>query len=362
MPLYPHFTPPSSISDLTPAGAQQWSDFLAKVFTRCKNGSASANDGPRRQFVHPLTDDVAGGMDRADITWNAFPRQVTLRSTGDLQRWQRADRNRDLQDEYCEWSVRRDDDGRILAVQFTCEGPEYWNFLAALQPETVLELYRRHVSPEVDRLDLFPSGQYNPRNRWNAGTRDGAIHLIQPNNTLQAEIELAAGASIVRRNDGAIVQSSAALIRCSRYGASERHSDPHIGSSVNTFAREGRLVTLADPVGLFIAGLDLGGFRTPDAEVPAKLCWTIERGGDRPVRAVFAPPPGAGFTVSDITIDGRPIMFGGQIADKLTIALSALASRSTSHLAVVDGCRRSTFADDSGPDVSGASALYQSHR
>ena len=43
-----------------------------------------------------------------------------------------------LQDEYCEWSVARNADGKITKVMFTTEGPEYWTYLAKAQPETVL--------------------------------------------------------------------------------------------------------------------------------------------------------------------------------------------------------------------------------
>lgn len=35
-----------------------------------------------------------------------------------------ADASRDVQDEYLEWSVIRDDENRIISVTFTCEGPE----------------------------------------------------------------------------------------------------------------------------------------------------------------------------------------------------------------------------------------------
>lgn len=35
-----------------------------------------------------------------------------------------ADASRDVQDEYLEWSIIRDDENRIISVTFTCEGPE----------------------------------------------------------------------------------------------------------------------------------------------------------------------------------------------------------------------------------------------
>ena len=56
----------------------------------------------------------------AVISWNAFPRQVRSSSLSDKQRWRRADSDRNLQDEYCEWSVTRDPITRkITRVTFT---------------------------------------------------------------------------------------------------------------------------------------------------------------------------------------------------------------------------------------------------
>ena len=66
-------------------------------------------------------------------SWNAFPRQVKSPSISDKQRWRRADADRNLQDEYCEWSVTRDPvTHKITRVTFTSEGPEYWETLAGL--------------------------------------------------------------------------------------------------------------------------------------------------------------------------------------------------------------------------------------
>src|SRR5207249_2565580 len=145
------------------------------------------------------------------------------------------------------------------------EGPEYWTFLAASNPAKVLELYQRHVSPQVTMQDLFSAdGSYNPRNRFNNSTESGAMHLIQQNNTLGAEIEIAAAATIIRQRGGQILTSEQDLILCGQYGQPDRHSDPHIGSEVNALARAHDDITLANPIGLCIAGLSTVAFATPD--------------------------------------------------------------------------------------------------
>ena len=44
--------------------------------------------------------------------------------SNDERRWIAADRSRDVQDEYLEWSLIRDGADKIVRVTFTCEGPE----------------------------------------------------------------------------------------------------------------------------------------------------------------------------------------------------------------------------------------------
>ncbi len=43
---------------------------------------------------------------------------------------------------------------------------------------------------------------------------------------------------------------------------------------------------------------------------------------EKPVRAILEVPSGRGFVVGDITIDGRPIAFGGQVADFIGMKLT----------------------------------------
>lgn len=326
------FDPPGFLDDLDKNGRRLWSDWVSSQIDQASNvtdkDSGLANYGPRPQFFNPLRVALADDVKEQDVIWTAFPRIVKLQSPGDLQRWKKADASRDRQDEYCEWSVTRDPaTGKITRVTFTTEGPEYWRFLAEADPEKVLVLYKQHVSVAVQRGDLFMGGRYEPRNKWNANTSDGAMHLVQANNTLSAEIELAAAATIVRQSQGRTLTGEQELIWCGRYGQPERNSDPHIGSAVNGLARLGASVALANPVGLCIAGLSTAGWSTPDGSDPASY-WTITRGTlAKALRAVYEVPVNRGFMVGDIRINGRRIDFGSQIADFLTIKLTGLAMR-----------------------------------
>jgi len=69
--------------------------------------------------------------------------------------------------------------------------------------------------------DLFIKGKYEPRNKWNRDSKNGAMHLIMGANTLNAEIELAGGSSIVRLGpdgeylqDDQVRQECACIFRC----------------------------------------------------------------------------------------------------------------------------------------------------
>lgn len=71
---------------------------------------------------------------------------------------------------------------------------------------------------------------YNPNNYWNQLTTTGTIiHLIQPNNTLGAEIDIAAQATVIRKDSsGKTITDANQLILCSRYGNPGRNSDPTV--------------------------------------------------------------------------------------------------------------------------------------
>jgi hypothetical protein len=341
------FDPPGFLDDLKEHQRQAWSDWISGQLDEARAGRPDvfANDGPREQFFNTKGVTLDADQTEHDILWTAFPRSVTLASVSDRQRWRKADSSRDLQDEYCEWSVERGADGNIRRVTFTCEGPEYWEFLANTDPQAALELYRLFISPQVQLSDLFPRGEsegYESRNKWNSTTVNGAMHLIQVNNSLSAEIELAGGSSVVRKISGRVLTSEQELIACGRYGQDTRHSDPHIGAMVNSLTRQKADVTLANPVGIYFGGLDTTGWKTPDGADPQQF-WTYLRGTDKkPVRASFEVPASHGYTVSNITTgSNQKIEFGAQIADHIQMKLTGLAHKfGRSAVEPFTGCRK----------------------
>lgn len=346
------FDPPGFLDDLTVDQAEAWSDWISRQIDDAGAGRPDRYefDAPRPRFFNALTTAPAADALSKDIAWTAFPRVVQLDAATDEERWRTADASRDVQDEYCEWSVARRGDGKITRVMFTCEGPEYWEFLGSVDMQKVVALYRQHVDSAVQPHDLVGvDGRYDSRNRWNNSTVKGAMHLIQQNNTLSAEIELAGGASNTRAPRGTLLTDSQDLIRCGAYGQKERHSDPAIGADVNALARQDADITLANPVGIYFFGLSTAGWAAPGGSDPQTF-WTITRGtAEKPLRAVYEVPAGQGFVVGDITINGRPIAYGAQIADFVTMKLTGIATRIGQSLhAPLAGCRRRK------PDVAAA--------
>ena len=248
------------------------------------------------------------------------------------------------QDEYCEWHVDRDAGGGIRRISFTVEGPEYWREIADVDPDLVVKLYQKYIDPAVVEDDLFwqhdvaarvrgtntyrvavRKGSYNPYNKWN--TTHGVMHLTHPANTLGAEINLAADATVVYPSVSAQPASTLPrrLICCAEFGGVNRSSDPLIGAGVNGAARAGRMVTLANPVGLYMGTIDIATLRGPQNEPIADQALKIVRASannEMILRAEVVAPQG--LTLDQCTLGGKKLELGGQIAQKITMRLFGL--------------------------------------
>lgn len=250
---------------------------------------------------------------------------------------------RGWQDEYCEWAVARDKDGTITRVMFTCENPEYWYTLWSVEPERVAELYRELVSPRVRIEDLQVRGKdgkpvrdpntgnfvYNPLNKWNNTTKlladsGGAVHLTSPPNNLGAEIGLGAAATLLRFESS----DPQDLVCCTPFGQPFRHSDPHIGFTINeAVIATGMRITIANPVGLYIQEPDFQNLELPPEAVKAGLAphdfWHLERGSPcMGLHAVFRAPDGhQNIKLSGIKINGQPLRWGAQLTQLFQIGL-----------------------------------------
>jgi hypothetical protein len=289
-------------------------------------------------------------------------------------------------DEYCEWSVLRDENGKLRQVMFSCENPAYWFTLWRVNPDLVVQLYQKYINPNVKREDLYLTDQngspvldpltgdyaYNPTNKWNSGTKTlpdsgGAMHLTSPPNTLSAEIYLAAAATIPRACGNSDPQT---LICCASYGRPRRNSDPTIGQTANQVAvGENVRITLTDPIGLYIQTPDFKQWTVeghPDRDV--SKFWSVERGtagtvspgggNDSILHAVFTVPPDLqpeDILITDQLGNQSPLKWAGQIAQTFQIALRATAippPQSSPSQPVPQQARQCVvFLDDTAPNL-----------
>jgi hypothetical protein len=409
------YQPPGDLTDFNRSAVKEaelkenWNRFIAaRIGTR---------DGGL--FFDAANDDSPGAAARAPIPWNAFPRSIWqwfnadsdpagargALATADVLRpfvyvvrngfVQRI--NTDVapalpplrrvingqlgaavqlqarqQDEYCEWHVDRDSAGKIIRIAYTSEGPEYWEEMARIDPDLVLALYREFVNPAVAReeifwdtpiacadLDrgvyvlLFQKDEYDPFNKWN--TTNGVMHLTHGANTLGAEINLAADATVLRPGVSATPPATLPfrLVCCGVPAGVNRSSDPLIVAGVNGLAREGRAVTLANPVGLYMSQVDIDGLRGPSNTPIGSSCLQLPRrsaDGTMVLRAEVRPPAGATFTLSDCRFDGLPLEFGGQIARKITMVLFGTHKEIPGRTGEEEGCTSKCCGNPDAPN------------
>ena len=370
------FDSPGGLDDFDSIPNQRlaWSEFLFNTFQDNIQGVEQSVGAGKSQFYNPRVADTPDPNSQKKIHWRGFPLLIAEKHPGNkTAAWKEADQpladGERPQDEYLEWFVEKNAQGKITRVIYTCEGPEYWEAMAHGYPldyngpktagatgdrQMVLALYRQYVGPDVQPDDLFRDGQYNRLNKWN--TTHGVMHLNQRNNTLGAEINIAAFATILRQVNGQLLTDADELIQCAKYGQPGRASDPHIGADVNELARNGFAITLLNPVGLYIDSLDTTGWVTPNGKAASQFWKSIRGKLGMTVRAVFEVPAGEGYTVSDIKIGGTNIEFGGQIAEFIDVKLTGVACREGQFDNQAFGCV------GGGPKLAAAALLHPAPR
>ena len=170
------------------------------------------------------------------------------------------------------------------------------SFLPRSTRPRVLELYRQHISPDVQQSRSVPAtAATSPQTAGTTRRPTGPCTSIQRNNTLGAEIELAAAATIVRARTARRSPRPRQLIACGDYG--ERRTpqrSAHRRGRQRAGAREGRhhagqsgRALHRRPVGRRVG--DAGRLRPADY-------WTITRGTkEKALRAVYEVPAGEGL-------------------------------------------------------------------
>jgi hypothetical protein len=255
---------------------------------------------------------------------------------------------RDRQDEYLEWVVRRNSEGKITKAIFVAEGYDYYAALFNYDEQRVVEMYQQFTGvTQLSADDLraprgikrhrtdgrivtvAEPGQFNPRNHYNIDP--GIVHLAHRANSLGAEVNLAGVSGIARRTvSGTTLRPGNAelLLCCSRGGNPSRNSDPLIGEQAYTQVLEKRRYTLANPVGLYIAAVEEQRLTLENGETIPREWWRVVRGEElwdsrksRVLRLELEIPATERIVLGDLYVDGSPLKFGGQLAQLLSVHL-----------------------------------------
>ena len=350
--------PPGSLDELGDGGREAW---VRRVEARTADAIRQFDIDPPNRFVIAAPDDRT--PHRTSVDWPGLP----LRPVGCLTR-ERALQYMDLsgpgvgirpwQEEYIEWRVVRADNDGIRRVELTTELADYWQVLAAYEPQRTLELVssfaRTNAAPEAvyrgcdpfssstapeEREAAFVAAMLAPDDPspYNDG-RAAIVCMGQRTNTLGALIALV----LVATNPRVIKDMESGRIRCLTCDESiplmgnaaqlGRASDPVLVERLARLAYEGRLVSLDDPLGVYIQSAEVTRLRMPDGEQVPPEWFTFERGqaaedaaDDRPrwQRLIFEPPDGSGLLVSDLVdvATEEPIRHGGQVADLVQVAV-----------------------------------------
>jgi hypothetical protein len=259
------------------------------------------------------------------LVWMGFPRKLLVPHRDERQEaFALADArgvdDRNKQDEYLEWHVTRDKaTKKIKKVTFVTETPEYWEKLFEFDPRRCAEVYSELVGAKVSPEELTSDGvNYDRVNKWN--TTDGIVHYIV--NDLENSLPVA-----IRLAKGSVGSLPGRHVRDNYEGSSSAltSADPRVQIDIDTLARKGLSVTCLEPIGVYMGGWDDTGWTKKDGS-PVGNYWRVVRG--RPgaaLRLEYEVPEAEGFTVSDIKIGGRPIEYGGQLAEHITVMFGGLA-------------------------------------
>lgn len=319
MALITRFETTDAIRDL-PEDSEFYENWHKEIDSLLADGR-QGSDGIG-EFYNPARKDFEPVAERF-MNWTGFPRTLLTAKRDNRQKaFEAAEKRRDkeaIQGEYFEWFATRGGDGKIRKVTFTTETRLYWTQLFKADRNRVLELYRELVSPEVQPADLVDADDnYNSYNVWN--TEKGIVHYIVGINHLGAALDVSQdGVDLVKPH---AVDNYDFQTRAEKFP--EFAADSRMGFDVGIFARKNFPVTFRDPINLYITDWDDTGWTKPDGS-PVGNYWRIVRGKPgMALRLEYEVPESEGFLVGDISIGGRPIEYGGHLAEHITVMIATV--------------------------------------
>jgi len=266
-----------------------WNDTIARVF---------AGLGARHTRFFTIDFDALADQEIVtNISWPGDPAEPTHCGAFDeatiraLSDWG-SDGRHALQNEYCEYAVvqRPDRSGRLRPkrVQITTELREYWSCLAVHDPDGLRQAASSTLGREVRWEELYgidPGGldpverelrfavavagtggrqeladRGAPRQPRGPLNRDNALFMTHPINGLDDLVYIVlfgARHFAVRAADGfrdatideIFTDEGAEVLAC-------RHADPRAATGAYDAVREGNLIAFANPLGMYLRGLE----------------------------------------------------------------------------------------------------------
>lgn len=344
---------PGWLDELGPDGQEAWAARVTSALGKLGAPTTPADPDapPEHRSVdwpgYPARIGACLGRDRALalLDW-------TVAGVGDLGRLRH-------QEEYLEWRVVREGD-RPRRIEMTTELSDYWEVLAAHEPDRTIELVSSFARERVHWREVYtkdpnlPSATPESRAKsfakrmlfssddrsrsavlrvspYNTGER-ALCCMLHPSNTLGALLHLALRAM----RHGILIEdpvtgrtrypSGSEAISMSMGNAAQdgRNSDPVIVEHLVRLVTEGRTVGLDDPIGIAIRGVQRSALAQPNGDAVPEEWFTFGRGlradeapdgRQRCQRLTLEVPVEAGF-VDDLIVrrTGERLRFGGQLA------------------------------------------------
>jgi hypothetical protein len=296
---------PGGLRDLGAAGRAAWDEAVARCLPSDHPYLLRAPDRRTPQVV---------GLD-----WTGLPVRV-VGCLGRARALAALDAQRRLQEEYVEWRTVRAPDGTIRRVELTTELRDYWRVLAAHEPARAIDLVGELTGRAIAarHLEGLRDGPLNDG-------REGICFMTHRDNDLPALARIAAAAAMPCTVGDRRATANEAIRMLPDAAIAGRASDPVIVEALGRLASERRLVALADPVGVYVGGVEHARLRTPDGSTVPREWFAASRGSQR---LVFEVPAGEGFLVGDLVdaASERPIRHGGQIAELVALRVLLRAS------------------------------------
>jgi hypothetical protein len=355
--------PTGDVSSVTAATSSPASSWEARIADCVRDATARLGSTP-----YLLTDGSESRFGSVITDWTAYPRRVGVcvgsTAAGRLLDWHTStgdEGRRRFQEEYGEWRLTRDANGRIVRFELTTELPEYWEWLAGTDPARTLELVEifagGHAVDAADvygTLDPFDTALEAParekafaQNLLGTGTSpyNNGVRAIccmrQPSNTLSALVSLATAAARPRvvheteTGDARAANAAEIIPLLANAAEAGRNSDPVIVEHLARLTLEGRFVAFDGSPAVHVRGVQLDRLIAPDGQ-PAPAEWfslqRVTSADSDPVtlgqRLTLEVPSGEGYVIGELrdAATGRLITTGAQIAELVQLVLCLRAS------------------------------------